>query len=90
MISFRGRTNVPRAARSFAAVSEAKRKAKFFALMRRFNELGRLLPAPDDLDPDDAAAVAESRLVIAEMNKTQAEMDRLLDLEAAARRKATT
>jgi hypothetical protein len=35
--------------------------------MRRFNELGCLLPAPDDLDTDDAAAVAEARLIIAEM-----------------------
>ena len=40
-------------------MSEA-RKAKFFALMRRFNELVCLLPAPGDLDTDDVAAVAEA------------------------------
>ena len=53
------------------------RKQKYFALMARYNQLGRLLPAPDDLDPDDAAAVAEARLILAEMNATQAKMDAL-------------
>ncbi|MGA7085042.1 MAG: hypothetical protein WB005_17945 [Pseudolabrys sp.] len=51
---------------------EEDRKRKYFALMERYNRLGRLLPAPDDLDTDDAAAVAEARLIIAEMNATQA------------------
>ena len=31
-------------------MSGAERKAKFFALMRQFNELGCLLPDPDDFD----------------------------------------
>jgi hypothetical protein len=69
-------------------MSDANRKAQFFTLMRRFNELGCLLPALDDFDTDDAAAVAEAQLVIAEMNKTRSEMDRLIDQEAAARQKA--
>ena len=54
-----------------------ERKRKYFALMERFNQLGRLLPAPGDLDPDDATAVAEVRLIIAEMNATQAKMEAL-------------
>jgi hypothetical protein len=45
--------------------------------MERYNRLGRLLPAPDDLDTDDAAAVAEARLILAEMNATQAKMEAL-------------
>ena len=54
-----------------------ERKRKYFALMARFNELGRLLPKPDDLDPDDTAQIAEVRLIIAEMNATQAKMEAL-------------
>jgi hypothetical protein len=45
--------------------------------MARYNQLGRLLPAPDDFDTDDAAAVAEVRLILAEMNATQAKMEAL-------------
>ena len=55
---------------------EEDRKRKYFALMERYNRLGRLLPAPDDLDTDDAAAVAEARR-FAEMNATQAKMEAL-------------
>ena len=54
-----------------------ERKRKYFALMARFNQLGRMLPPPHDLDPDDAAAIAEVRLIIAEMNATQAKMEAL-------------
>jgi hypothetical protein len=53
------------------------RRRKYFALMERYNRLGRLLPAAGDLDTDDAAAVAEARLILAEMNATQAKMDAL-------------
>ena len=56
---------------------EEDRKRKYFALMARFNQLGRLLPKPDDLDPDDPAAIAEVRLIIGEMNATQAKMEAL-------------
>ena len=52
------------------------RKQKYFAQMERYNQLGRLLPAPGDLDTDDTA-VAEARLILAEMNATQAKMDAL-------------
>jgi hypothetical protein len=53
------------------------RKRKYFALMARYNQLGRLLPALENFDPEDAAAVAEARLIIAEMKKTQAKMEAL-------------
>ncbi|MGB2649137.1 MAG: hypothetical protein WBC86_16265, partial [Pseudolabrys sp.] len=43
---------------------EEDRKRKYFALMERYNRLGRLLPAPDDLDTDDAAAVAEAAAAV--------------------------
>ena len=69
-------------------MSSAERKAQFFALVKRFDELGCLLPAPGDLDTDDVAAVAEARLVIAEMNKTRSEMDAVLDQENAARKES--
>jgi hypothetical protein len=57
--------------------SEDDRRRKYLALMARHNQLGRLLPAPDDLDLDDAEAVAEAQLIIAEMNATQAKMKAL-------------
>jgi hypothetical protein len=46
-------------------------------MMARYNQLGHLLPSPDDFDVDDAAQVAEVRLIIAEMNATQAKMEAL-------------
>jgi hypothetical protein len=67
-------------------LASKKRRAKFFALVKRLNELGLLLPAPGDLDADDAAGLAEAQMVIAEMNKTRAEMDRVLDQENATRK----
>jgi hypothetical protein len=66
-------------------MSDDERKAKFFALMARYNELGRLLPDPDDLDTDDVAAVTEAKAILAKMAKTQSEMDALLELERLAR-----
>lgn len=60
--------------------ADDKRKAKFFALMARYNELGRLLPDPDDLDTDDATAVAEVRIVLKEMVAMQAELDVMMGL----------
>ena len=48
--------------------------------MARYNELGRLLPDPDDLDTDDATAVAEARIVLKEMAAVQAELDAMMGL----------
>lgn len=60
-----------------------KRRDKFFALVRRFIQLGCLLPAPEDLD---AGTMDQAELVLAEMHKTKAEMDRVLDQENASRK----
>ena len=50
------------------------RKAKIYALMKRFN------PEEENLDLTNAAAVAEARLVLAEMAKVKAELDEMLGL----------
>jgi hypothetical protein len=55
--------------------------AKFFALVRRYNQIGALLPAEEDIDTDDAVQVAEVRVILAEMKKTKAQMDALLERE---------
>jgi hypothetical protein len=57
-------------------MNEAERKAQVLALMQRMCQLGRLLD--EDLDPSDMVAVAEARIVIAEMDKAQREIDALL------------
>jgi hypothetical protein len=62
-----------------------ERKAEFFAAMKRFNQLGTLLPKPDSLDPADAAAVAEAKTVLAEMRKVQAELDAMMEYERKLR-----
>jgi hypothetical protein len=72
-------------------------KDAMLALMARYCDLGRLLPQPDDLDTDDAAALAETKIVLAEMQETKAKIDALLnsmrkatlDAEKSAERGAT-
>ena len=54
--------------------------------MARFNQLGCMLPDEHDLDLDDLEAMAEAQIIIAEMNATRAEMNRVLDDEKARRR----
>jgi hypothetical protein len=54
---------------------------KFFALVKRYNQIGALLPEEENFDPRDAAQVAEARIILAEMNKTKAQMDALLERE---------
>ena len=56
-------------------MSEAERKAQVIALMQRVCQLGRLLN--EDLDLSDMVAVAEAKLVIAEMDKANLEIDAL-------------
>ena len=48
--------------------------ARLQSLMERMCQLGRLLPAERDLDTDDAVGIAEIKIVIAELGKTEAEM----------------
>ena len=63
-----------------------RRMAKFFALVKRYNQVGALLPAEEDIETDDAAQAAEVAVILAEMHKTKAQMDALLERE----RKATS
>ena len=58
---------------------------ELLGLMKRYNQLGELLPRPDDIDFDDPAAVAEAEVIIAEMKTVWAEIDAYL---AVARRMA--
>ncbi len=62
-----------------------ERKARFFELMQRFNELGRLLPDPESFDASDAAVVAEVKVITAEMVATRAAIDAVLEAEHRAR-----
>jgi hypothetical protein len=50
----------------------------FMALVVRYNQLGRLLPAEDALDTDDVAAVAEARVLLQEMTQVKSEIDGFL------------
>lgn len=52
--------------------------ADFRELMERYNRLGRMLPAPEDYDTDDAAAVAEAKLVLREMDQTLSTLKAIL------------
>jgi hypothetical protein len=58
---------------------------ELMALMQRFNQLGRLLPDPEDTDEVHERA-DELRLILAEMHAVQRDIDRILD--ANRRRRA--
>jgi hypothetical protein len=62
-----------------------ERRAEFFAAMKRFNQLGTLLPKPESLDPADAAAVAGAEMILAEMRKVQAELAAMMEYERKLR-----
>ena len=53
-------------------------KTQFDALVERYCQLGRLLPALEDIDTDDQVELAEIKTVLSEMSKTKAELDALL------------
>lgn len=55
-----------------------QRKMLFFTLVERYCTLGRLLPAEDNIELDDAAVIAEAKIILAEMVITKAEIDALL------------
>jgi hypothetical protein len=57
-----------------------ERKARIFALMERYNQVGSLLPEEEDLDLTSAVAVAEAKIILAEMAKVKAELDEALGL----------
>ena len=48
--------------------------ARLQSLMERMCQLGRPLPTEDHIDTDDAVGIAEIKIVLAEMNKTEAGM----------------
>jgi hypothetical protein len=58
------------------SANEAKDRAEFIALMERTVRLGGLLS--EDFDLENAYQVAEAKLLIAEMNRTRADIDALL------------
>jgi hypothetical protein len=60
------------------STTDDDRKSRVFALMKRFNETGALLPDPDTFDPSDPAEKANAMLVLVEMAKVQVEIDRLM------------
>jgi hypothetical protein len=51
---------------------------RVYALIKRFNEIGASLPDPGTFDASDPAAKADAKLVLAELAKVKAEIDRLL------------
>jgi len=59
---------------------EADRK-KFIALMQRYCEVGHQLPTEDDIrHGDKRQAIATARVVLAEMEQTKREIDKMLGI----------
>jgi hypothetical protein len=61
------------------------RKAEFFAAMARIIQVGALLPKAQDLDPANAAQIAEAEIILAEIRKRQAELDAMMERERKLR-----
>jgi hypothetical protein len=53
--------------------------------MKRYNQLGTLLPKLKSLDPADVAAIAEVEIVLKEMKKVQAELYAMMERERKLR-----
>jgi hypothetical protein len=62
---------------AMGAISKEDRQAQLLSLMARYCELGRLLD-PGFTIEDGSAAIAETKLILAEMANTKAEIDALL------------
>ena len=64
---------------------------ELIALMRRFNQLGGLLPKGDEISCaiafEDAAKRAEVRLILDEMNDVKAQIDAFIAAARAEREK---
>jgi uncharacterized protein YqiB (DUF1249 family) len=67
---------------SSRVTGDDQRQTQFISLMNRYCQLGRLLPAVDDIDTNDVAAIADARLILREMSQTKHAMDRLLKRQA--------
>ena len=64
--------------------ASAKRRDEFLALMARYDELGRLLPADFDARDADDGELAGVELVFAELDRVRAAMKAVLVDEAWA------
>ena len=49
---------------SSRVTGDDQRRTQFISLMNRYCQLGRLLPAVDDVDTNDVAAIADARLIL--------------------------
>ena len=58
-------------------VTEVEGKAEFFAFMARYVQLGQLLDE-EKIEAGVVDAITEAKLVLAEMDKTKAEIDALI------------
>jgi hypothetical protein len=58
-----------------------QRKAEFFATVARIIQVGMLLPKAQDLDPANAAQIAEAEIILAEIRKGQAELAAMMEYE---------
>lgn len=54
---------------------------ELISLLQRANQIGVLLPNPDDIDLTDPVAVADARLALAEFQKVHADILTLLACE---------
>jgi hypothetical protein len=55
---------------------------EFWRLVKRYNQIGCLLPDPDCFDPHDAAALAEAKVLLAELARVRSEIDAYIEQEA--------
>jgi hypothetical protein len=58
-----------------------ERRAEFFGQVDRCIRLALLVPKAKDLDPADTAQIAEAEIILRELDKARAELDRLIERE---------
>jgi hypothetical protein len=58
-----------------------ERRAEFFGQVERCIRLAALVPKAQDLNPADAAQIAEATIILNELAKARAELDRLIERE---------
>ena len=61
-----------------AISSSPEAQAKFRNLMQRAVQITALLPDPENIDPDDPAALADVKMVLAEFDKVNSEIWEML------------
>jgi hypothetical protein len=62
-----------------------QRKQEFFGQVERCIRLAALVPKAQDLNPADTAQIAEAEIVLAELDKARAELDRMIERERKLR-----